>query len=179
MIINRVARVALVALEVFLAATAIYGALYVVPVQPRALLAGSPFSDYTIPALGLGVVVGGGALLAAVVLVLRPRIGPLLSLVSGGSIIVFELVETAVVGLDVWLHVFGLGPAVTVDKYGSLEGIPMLLGVPLPLWLQPFYVVVGVLIVALALRLWIATQLGRGTRRRSVGRQPRHAATGA
>src|SRR5204863_7065292 len=102
-------RIAPVALEIFLALTAIYGAIYVVPVQPRALLAGSPFTDYTVPALGLGVVVGGGALLAAAVLVLRPRIGTFLSVVSGAFIIVFELVETSVVGFDVWLQAIGLG----------------------------------------------------------------------
>jgi len=107
---NRIARVALVTLEIFLALTAIYGAIYVVPVQPRGLLAGSLFTDYTLPALGLGIVVGGGALAAAVAVVLRPRIGMLLSVLSGGSIIVFELVETSVVGFDVWLHAIASGP---------------------------------------------------------------------
>ena len=177
--INRIARVALVALEIFLAATAIYGAVYVVPVQPPGLLAGSPFTDYTIPALGLGVLVGGGALAAAAFLGLRPRVGALLSVASGGSIIVFELVETSVVGFDVWLHAIGLGPAVTSEKYGSLEGIPMPLGVPLPLWLQPFYLVVGLLIVALALRLWTAAPGRVKTLRPSVGdRHPRAATVG-
>ena len=67
----------------------------------------------------------------------------------------------------------------TFENYGSLEGIPMPLGVPLPLWLQPFYLVVGLLIVALALRLWTAAP-GRGkTLRRSVGgRHPRAATHG-
>jgi hypothetical protein len=174
---NRIARIALVALEIFLALTAIYGAIYVVPVQPRGLLAGSPFTDYTIPALGLGVVVGGTALVAAACQVLRPWIGTLLSVASGGSILVFELVETSVVGFDVWLHAIGLGPAVTFEKYGSLEGIPMPLGVPLPLWLQPFYLLIGLLIVVVAFRLWISGSARRSPARPSVGRQRQHAAT--
>jgi hypothetical protein len=175
--INRIARIALVALELFLALTAMYGALYVVPVQPRALLAGSPFADYTIPALGLGVLVGGGALLAAASLIPRPRMGTLLSVISGGSVIVFELVETAVIGFGVWLHAVGLGPAVTLAGYGSLEGIPMPLGVPLPLWLQPLYLVVGLLIVGLALRLWIVGPVRDAAAGSAVRRQ--HAVTGA
>lgn len=179
MMINRIARVALVVLEMFLALTAIYGAIYVVPVQPRELLVGSAFADYTIPALGLGVLVGGSALLAVASLVLRPQLGALLSLVAGGFIIVFELVETAVLGLDVWLHMLGLGPAPTLEKFGSLEGIPMPLGVPLPLWLQPFYMVVGLLIVGLALRLWTAAQPSGATIRASVGRRWLHATTRA
>jgi hypothetical protein len=178
-VIDRIARVALVALEIFLAVTAIYGAIYVVPIQPRGLLAGSPFTDYTIPALGLGLLVGGGALAAAAFLGVRPRVGALLSVASGGSIIVFELVETSVMGFDVWRHAIGLGPAVTFEKYGSLEGIPVPLGVPLPLWLQPFYLVVGLLIVALALRLWTATPRRGTTLRPSVGGwHPRAASLG-
>jgi hypothetical protein len=177
--ISRIARTALIALELFLALTAIYGAIYVVPLQPRALLAGSPFPDYTVPALGLGVVVGGVALVAAATLLLRPGIGTVLSIVSGGSIIVFEVVETAVVGFDVWLHALGLGPAVTLENYGSLDGIPMPLGVPLPLWLQPFYIVLGLLILGLALRLWLAGATRGSTVRSSGARQRQHAPAGA
>lgn len=150
---DRVTRIALIALEIFVALTAMYGAAYVVPVQPRELLIGSPFTDYSVPALALGVVVGGGAILAAALLVLRPGAGAVLSIISGASVILFELVETSVVGFDVWLHALGLGPAVTLERYGSLAGVPMPLGVPLQLWLQPFCIIVGLLIVGLALRL--------------------------
>jgi hypothetical protein len=143
----------LIALEGFLAATAIFGAIWVVPSQSTVLLAGSPFTDYTIPSLALGVVVGGGALAAAAILLLRQRLGVMLSIAVGLAIIFFELVETAVLGLDVWLHAVGLGPAVAMERFGNLEGIPAPVGVPLPLWLQPFYIVIGLLIIALALGL--------------------------
>jgi hypothetical protein len=120
----------------------------------------SAFADYTIPALALGAV-GLGAALSATLLFLRPRLGAFLSIGVGAAIIVFELVETAVIGLDVWLHLVGLGPAVAVERFGDLAGIPAPLGVPLPLWLQPLYVLVGLLIIALA-----ATLLGSASTRR-------------
>lgn len=175
---NRISRVALIALELFLALTALYGAIYVVPLQPRALLAGSPFTDYTLPALGLGLVVGGGALLSAALLLVRHRAGAFLSMLSGVSIIIFELVETAVIGLDVWQHAIGLGPAVALERYGSLEGIPMPLGIPLPLWLQPLYIVVGLLIVGLALRISV-TRVQTDAMSNSPVRQRQRATTGA
>jgi hypothetical protein len=162
--LKRITLFSLIALEVFLAATAIFGAIWVVPSQPTALLAGSPFADYTIPSVALGVGVGGGALAAASLLLVRRRIGVLLSLAVGAAIIIFELVETAVVGLDVWLHTVGLGPSVAMERFGNLEGIPAPLGVPLPLWLQPFYVVVGLLIIALALGLGPISIVADGTR---------------
>ena len=91
------------------------------------------------------------ALASAALLLVQRRLGALVSIAVGTAIIVFELVETSVIGLDVWLHAFGIGPAVPLERFGSLDGIPTPLGVPLPLWLQPFYSVVGLLIIALAL----------------------------
>jgi hypothetical protein len=148
--LRRTALVSLIVLELFLAATAIFGAIWVVPSQPVALLAGSPFTDYTIPALALGLV-GVGALVSDALLLIRRPIGVLASIAVGAGIVVFELVETSVIGLDVWLHAFGIGPAVPLERFGDVGGIPSPLGVPLPLWLQPFYCVVGLLIVGLAL----------------------------
>jgi hypothetical protein len=150
---NSMVRASLICLNAFLAATAIYGALFVVPSQNVELLVGSPFTDYLVPGLVLGLLVGGTALVAALALLAKPRIGAALSLIAGGAIIGFEIVETTVMGLDVWLHVLHLGPAVDVGKYGSMAGIPTFMSVPLPLWLQPFYIVLGVVIVALGLRV--------------------------
>jgi hypothetical protein len=150
---NRLLRATLPFLDAFLAATAIYGAVFVVPFQNVELLAGSPFADYLVPGLVLGLFVGGTALVAALTLLGNRRIGAALSIIAGGEIIGFEIVETAVMGFDVWLHMLHLGPAVDVGKYGGMEGIPSFQGVPLPLWLQPFYIAVGGVIVALGLRL--------------------------
>src|SRR5579864_6840175 len=118
--LRRTALFSLIALELFLAATAIFGAIWVVPSQPIALLAGSPFADYTVPAVALGLV-GVAALASAALLFVQRRLGVLVSIAIGVAIIVFELVETSVIGLDVWL--------------------------------QPFYVLVGLLIIVLALVL--------------------------
>jgi hypothetical protein len=67
--LKRVVLACLIGLELFLAAAALFGASWVVPSQPLALLAGSLFRDYTIPALALGAI--------------------------GMAIILFELVETS------------------------------------------------------------------------------------
>lgn len=151
--LNRIARVVLVALNTFLGLTAIYGAVAVVPTLPREWLDGSPFTDYTLPALGLGGV-GIAALLAAVLLVMREPRGTVLSAAAGAAIVIFEAVETSVVGLDVWRHALGLGPAVPPTPATSADGMPELLGIALPLWLQPFYALLGIAIGLLALRLW-------------------------
>ena len=115
---------------------------------------GTPFPDYTIPALALGGVIGGGALFAAAMLVLRERWGVVLSLAVGAAMMIFEMVETLVVGWDVWLHAFGLKPTLEKRLPGvNASGVPAPMGVPLPLWLQPFYFVFGLIVIALALRL--------------------------
>jgi hypothetical protein len=149
----RGAVVGLVALLLFLAITAILGAIWAVPTQSTALLDESPFADYTVPALTLGLV-GIVAVIAATLLLLRQPLGPLVSMTVGAAIIIFELVETAVLGFDVWMHALGLGPSADLQRFGDIDAIPAPLGVPLPLWLQPFYILVGVAILALGLRLY-------------------------
>ena len=97
----------------------------------------------------------GGAFLAAAMLLFREPWGVLLSVVVGLAIAIFEVVETMVVGLDIWLHALGLKQVVDKGLPGTdLEGVPALLGIPVPLWLQPVYFALGIVIVALALRLW-------------------------
>ena len=153
MTLDRTVRFALVGLNCFLGASALLGAVAVVPALPPEWLAGTPFPDYTVPALALGAV-GAGAVLAAAALLVREAWGVLLSLAVGIGIAAFEAVETLVVGLDVWLHALGLTAAPGKGLPGtSLEGVPAPLGVPLPLWLQPAYFALGLVIVALALRL--------------------------
>lgn len=127
-------RSGLVALAALTAFTAIQGAIFVVPTLPldwlhKGLV--TPFTDYTIPALALGVLCGGAALLALVTVLLRPRLGGLVSLVAGVLMIGFELVEIAVVGFT---------PVLDPTQPQS--------------WLQVFYLVVGALLAALGVRLW-------------------------
>ena len=64
----------------------------------QAWLDGSPFSDYTLPALFLGVVIGGGMLGAAALIWLRHAMAPLAAIVMGETLIVWLTVETAVIG---------------------------------------------------------------------------------
>jgi hypothetical protein len=149
---ERSARFALIVLELFLAVAAIIGAVSVVPTLPKEWLAGSPFSDYTLPALALGIVVGGGSVLAAALLLMRSEWGARASVLVGLAMAIFEVVETVVVGLDIWLHALGLSPTISKGLPGTdLEGVPTLLGVPLPLWQQPLFFGIGIAIVALAM----------------------------
>jgi hypothetical protein len=148
--LDRIVRVVLILLTAFLGLTAVFGAVSVVPTMPLDLLAGTPFADYTVPALSLGLI-GIGALAAAALLVVNPPLGVRLSIVVGAGIAIFEIVETLVVGLDVWLHALGLGPEPAPIFAG--EPVASLLGIPIPLWLQPLFLTVGAVIIALALRL--------------------------
>jgi hypothetical protein len=150
----RVRRFTLCGLNLFLAANAVAGALWVVPGLPREWLAGTPFVDYTIPALALGVVVGMGALIAAVLLIVRPDAGAFASGVVGAGMMIFELVEASVVGGDMWLHLAGLTPISKGLPATDVTGIPAPLGIPLPLWQQPLFFLLGALVFILALTLW-------------------------
>jgi hypothetical protein len=64
----------------------------------EAWLNGSPFADYTLPALFLGVVIGGGMLGVAALTWLRNGLGPLAAVVLGETLIVWLTIETAVIG---------------------------------------------------------------------------------
>ncbi len=128
-------RLTLAALVMFLAITAIAGALFVVPTMPRDYLLRGPFTDYTIPALALGVLVGGSALIAAALISLKPAAGALIAILSGVAIIIFELVEIAVVGLT------------ALDQPSQPFA-----------WLQEFYIALGGVIIALGVMLWRRTQ---------------------
>ena len=130
-------RGALIALAAFMALTAIQGAIFVVPVMlPRSVLHTGVlalFPDFTIPALALGVLCGGGALVALVTVIVRPRLGALASVVAGVFMIAFELVEIVVIGFT---------PTQTPDQW--------------PAWLQVVYLLVGAALVMLGARLWKA-----------------------
>jgi hypothetical protein len=150
----RVRRYALVGLNLFLAANAAAGALWVVPALPREWLAGTPFHDYTIPALALGLVVGLGALVAAILLLVQPWAGEFASGIVGAGMMVFELVEASVIGGDMWLHLLGVVPITKGLPATDVTGIPAPLGIPLPLWQQPVFFLLGAVMFLVALSLW-------------------------
>jgi hypothetical protein len=138
----------LIGLLLFLGIGAVIGAVAVIPTLPREWLLDTPFPDYTVPALALGLI-GVSALASAALLLAHVEWGVALSAAVGVGIAVFEVVESLVVGLDYWLHALGLGPA--PSPIAGAESVGALLGIPIPLWLQPFYFVLGVIIVGLSL----------------------------
>lgn len=133
---HRPTRIALVLLVAFMALTTISGAIFVVPTIPRAWLHQgliAPFADFTVPALALGILCGGAALVSLVTLLARPRLGALVSIVTGVFMVGFEVVEILVVGFT-----------------------PVMDPTQPPAWLQPLYIVIGAAITMLGARLWKA-----------------------
>jgi hypothetical protein len=99
-------RTLLLDLNLFLGVTAVGGGVALLAGWiriPLSSLVGSPFSDYTVPAVLLTVVVGGSALLAAGLVHLGTVAGLPASAIAGGAIIVFEIVECSVIGFA-WLQ---------------------------------------------------------------------------
>ncbi len=128
----------LAALAAMVALAAIPGAIFVVPTLPRTWLHQgliAPFADFAVPALTLGVLCGGGAVLTFVTVLRRPRIGALVALVAGTMMVGFELVEILVVGFT-----------------------PVLYPTQLASWFQIVYLVVGAAMAVLGEILWIVDQ---------------------
>jgi hypothetical protein len=126
----------LAVLAALVALTTIQGAIFVVPTMPRmALHQGllALFTDYTIPALVLGILWGGSVLLAFVLVLVRPRIGAMVSVVAGILMVGFELVEIVVVSFT-----------------------PVLYPTQPVAWLQVLYLVVGSAMALLGGLLWKA-----------------------
>ena len=95
---------------------------------PPAWLAGTPFTDYTVPALLLAIVVGGSALLAAL-LVLRPGRAGILATLAAGLIMAGYIVGEVLI----------------------LKQTP-----PGPTWIELIYFGLGLTIFALGAYLWVA-----------------------
>lgn len=126
-------RIALVVLEAFLVLTCLTGAIFVVPALPLSLLQHGPFTSYIIPALTLGILCGGSALLAALAVATRHPIGAPASILAGVMMIVFELVEISVIGL------------------AAVEMPTQPVG-----WLQVLFVVIGTAVAVLGAKLYRA-----------------------
>ncbi len=125
-------RIALLVVHGLVALTAIGGAIWVVPTMPLDWIKAGPFADWTVPAIALGFV-GLIAAAAFVAVIVRPWLGALASVAAGSAMIVFELVEIAVVGWTL--------------------ADPRLNGY-FQAWLQPIYLAVGSIQLLLGVRLW-------------------------
>ena len=130
---STVVRRVLVVLAGFIAVSAIPGAIWVVPTMPLSWIKAGPFSDWTIPAVAL-FGVGALAIVTLLVLVARPWAGALASIGAGAAMVVFELVEVAVVG---W----------TLSDPALPDGFQKSL--------QVVYLVVGGVQVGLGFALWL------------------------
>ena len=112
---ERGVRIALIVVDLFAALSAIVGAVGLVVGYmniPLSVLQGTPFADFTVPALLLGIVVGGSALAAATIALFGPRrFETLASAAAGGIMAGWMIVEVAMIGLDVWVQAayFGVG----------------------------------------------------------------------
>jgi len=125
-------RATLMVLQAFVAVTALVGAVVVVPTLPLEWLKVGPLTDYTIPALALGVLCGGSAIVAFALLVFEPRLGGAAAMVAGTFMVIFEVVEISVVGLSLL-------------EYGIAD---------FQSWLQIVYLIIGASGVALGYHLW-------------------------
>ncbi|MBP8292907.1 MAG: hypothetical protein KAX65_09045 [Caldilineaceae bacterium] len=124
-------RIIIAVLAGFIALTAIGGGIAIltgVDPFPPAWLAGTPFTDYTIPALLLAIGVGGSALLAAL-LVLRPGRAGILATLAAGLIMAGYIVGEVLI----------------------LKQTP-----PGPTWIELLYFGLGLTIFALGAYLWMA-----------------------
>lgn len=99
-------------------------------VFPPGLLQGSPFSDFTIPGLALGVIVGGGFVIAAATILTRHEVGVLTSALAGLFMIGFEVVEIVVTDRS-WGDAFFIAVS-----------------------LQAFFIALGLAVFGLAASLW-------------------------
>jgi hypothetical protein len=127
-------RITLVILEVFVALGAIAGGIGLLTgAIPASLggLQGSPFVDYTVPAWSLMVMVGGSMLLAAATILTGREMGVLASAFAGLVMMIFEMVEVAV-----------------VDRIGGSELVFAVV-------LQAFYFALGLAIFVLSCSLWM------------------------
>ena len=127
---ERPVRIALVVLLAVNGLTMVHGAIFVVPTLPREWIIWGPFTDYTVPALALGLT-GVLSLLAAVGVVSTPALGALAAVIAGLATMAFEGVEVLVVGI-------------ALVKYPDL----------FQSWLQPIYFTVGLAIAGLGAELY-------------------------
>ncbi len=132
---HRIVRIAIFGLAVIGALTTIAGGVGILTgaiAFPLEYLQGSPFVDYTIPGLALGILVGGSFLFAAVTIFTGREMGVLASALAGLFMIGFEVVEIAI-----------------VDRFGGN-------GLSIAVALQAFFSMLGLTIFGLASYLWMA-----------------------
>jgi hypothetical protein len=127
---ERYVRGALFVLLAFNGLVAVAGAIFVVPSLPLDMLRWGPFTDFTVPAIGLGLA-GALSLLAALGVIATPALGAIAAVFAGLAMAIFEIVEVAVTGIAVF-------------EYPDAPQA----------WLQPLFFTIGLFIAALGLELF-------------------------
>ena len=100
-LLRSINRIILIVLTIFLALSSIAGGVGLftgLNSPPVKLLNDSPFRDYLIPGLALFAFAGGGALLAAILLVRKSGIANPFATAAGAIIMFFEFVEVLTIG---------------------------------------------------------------------------------
>jgi len=101
-------RIAVVVIDLFAALSAIVGAVGLIAGFmniPLSVLDGTPFADFTVPALLLGTVVGGSALVAAAIALFGPRrMEPLATAAAGCVMVGWITIEIAMIGFGAWVQ---------------------------------------------------------------------------
>lgn len=126
---DKIIRIILCGLSAFIALTAIGGGMAILTGAdkfPMEWLQGTPFADYTLPALALTVVVGGSALLAALLIFTKRAWGARLAVAAGILLVGYVSVEVLI-----------------------LKQTP-----PGPTWIEIMYWSLGVVVCGLAAYLW-------------------------
>lgn len=131
-------RRALIVLDCFAGVTALMGMAILLTGWgyrfPTSWLQGTPFSDYTVPALLLGIVVGGSALVAMVATIKSARIGTITSMIAGVIMMGYIIVEYVLVSA---LRFDFANPAASVQQGNQ----------------QPLWFLIGLVMAVLALRV--------------------------
>jgi hypothetical protein len=101
------AKIALIVIQLLVMVNAFGGGFYGLngaKAIPRAWLDGSPFSSFFIPSLFLFVVIGGGMLVATIVLLRRARLAPWVSLGVGVLLMLWIVVQVSIIGYVSWMQ---------------------------------------------------------------------------
>ena len=125
----KIIRIILCVLSVFIALTAIGGGIAMLTGADRfpvEWLQGTPFADYTLPALVLSMVVGGSALLAALLIFTKRDLGARIAVAAGILLLGYVSVEVLI-----------------------LKQTP-----PGPTWIEIMYWILGAVVTGLAAFLW-------------------------
>ena len=120
--------------NLFAALSAFAGALglLVGNIVPLSVLHETPFADFTVPALLLGIVVGGSALAAALIALVGPRrmalfkplrFDALVAAVAGGTMVGWMTVEIAMIGLGSWVQTVYFAIRAPDDRAGRAAAV--------------------------------------------------------